>query len=395
MTAVLNQDLTVLSQGLTVPKGFGDTTLVAATPGAIRLLGGIPAPEALPVEDIGRASAELWQDRDAAVAGLQYSQSHGFLALRGWIAAREGVDPRRIVITNGGMHGLSLAVLTVVERDATVAVDDPVFPLFLRALELSTTRTLPVPVVADGFDVEHLAARLAASDRIAAAYTVPDFHNPTQVTLSAQKRRALIELAERYGFYVIVDNPYRELRFAGEDQGVAVFNDSDRSIHVNTFTKTLGPGWRLGWLVLPDHLVDPVIRLRNRVDAHSATVTQTLIERLVTGDPQWFDRIVGAANALYRDRAQILVDELHAQLPGAFSTHAPEGGLFLWPRLTDDTVDPAALYQRAAANGVVYQQGEFFAASPQRESARYLRFAYGDRTPDELREAVRRLALAF
>ncbi|MEV8515145.1 PLP-dependent aminotransferase family protein [Dactylosporangium sp. NPDC051484] len=399
MTAAVNDhnisELTAFSRQLTAPQGFGDASLIAAAPGAIRLLGGIPAPEALPVEDIGRATAELWQDRDAAVASLQYSQTHGFVALRNWIAQREGVDPRRIVMTNGGMHGLSLAVLTVVERGAAVAVEDPVFPLFLRALEVSTTQTLPVPVLADGFDVDYLAGRLAAGERIAAAYIVPDFHNPTQVTLSADKRQALIGLAERYGFYVIVDNPYRELRFAGEEQGVAVFNQSDRAIHVNTFTKTLGPGWRLGWLVLPDHLVDPVIRLRNRGDSHSPTVTQTIVERLVTGDGQWFDRVLAHANALYRERAGVLIDALHEQLPGAFETQAPEGGLFLWPRLTDDNIDPDALYQRALAKGVAYQQGAFFAASPQRESARYLRFAFGDRTPDELREAVHRLALAF
>lgn len=389
-------ELTVLSRGLTIPKGFGDQSLVTAAPGTIRLLGGIPAPEALPVADFGRVSAEIWADPSAAVASLQYSQTHGFEALRGWIARREGgVDPRRIVITNGGMHGLSLAVQTIVERGATVAVDDPVYPLFLRLLELSTTSTLPVPVVADGFDVDYLAARLDAGERIAAAYTVPDFHNPSQVTLSAVKRAALVDLAERYGFYLIVDNPYRELRFAGADQKAAAFNHSDRSIHVNTFTKTLGPGWRLGWLVLPDQLVDPVIRLRNRGDSHSSTVTQTIVERLLTGDDGWFDRVVAAANALYRERAGVLTEALHEQIPGAFDTTAPDGGLFLWARLTDDRIDPAALYQRASANGVVYQQGGFFASSQQRQSERYLRFAYGDRKPEELREAVRRLAQAF
>ncbi|MER5429526.1 PLP-dependent aminotransferase family protein [Streptomyces sp. NPDC002588] len=388
--------LTALARGLSAPKGFVDASLAAPAPGAIRLLGGIPAPEALPVEAIGQAAAQLWQAPDAAVASLQYAPARGNAALCDWIAKREGVDPSRIVVTNGGMHGLALAVLTVVERGATVAVDDPVFPGFLWALEVSTTRILPVPVVADGFDVEHLARRLATGARIAAAYTVPDFHNPAQVSLSAPKRQALIELAERYGFYVIVDNPYRELRFGGQDQGVAAFNQSDRAIHVNTFTKTLGPGWRVGWLVLPDHLVDPVIRLRNRLDVHTSSVTQAIVERLLTDDAQWFDRIVRSATALYQERAGVLIDALQEQLPGALDIVAPEGGLFLWPRLTDDAVDPAALLQRAAAHGVIYQPGEFFAADPRRRSsARHLRLSYSDRTPEELREAVRRLALAF
>lgn len=388
-------ELSALSRGLAPPKGFVDASF-NQPPGAIRLLGGIAAPEALPAAAIAQASAALWQDHDAALAALQYTPAQGFAGLRDWIARREGVDPRRVVVTNGGMHGLSLSVLTVVERGATVAVDDPVFPGFLWALEVSTTRILPVPVLGDGFDVEHLADRLAAGARIAAAYTVPDFHNPSQVTLSAEKRRGLVELAERYGFYVIVDNPYRELRFAGHDQGVAVFNESDRVIHVSTFTKTLGPGWRVGWLVLPEHLVEPVIRLRSRLDVHSSSVTQAIVERLVTDDDQWYDHVVRGATELYRERADVLVDALHQRLPGVFDIDAPEGGLFLWPRLTDDGIDPAALFRRAATAGVVYQQGEFFAADPQqRSSARHLRFAFSDRTPDELREAVRRLASAF
>ena len=225
---------------------------------------------------------------------------------------------------------------------------------------------------------------------------MPDFHNPAQVSLSAEKRKALVGLAERHGFYVIVDNPYRELRFAGQDQGVAAFNGSDRAIHVNTFTKTLGPGWRVGWLVLPEHLVEPVIRLRNRLDVHTSSVAQAIVERLVTADDKWYDELVRNAAALYRHRAGVLVDALHQHLPGALDVTAPEGGLFLWPRLIDDGIDPAELFRRAAAQGVVYQQGEFFAPpAGRRSSARHLRLSYSDRTPDELREAVHRLSAAF
>lgn len=383
--------LTALARGLTPPKGFVDASMVNPAPDAISLLGGVPATELLPTDAIRRASAQLWDDRYAGRAALQYSPAHGFPTLREWIAAREGVDPSRVVVTNGGMHGLTLAVLTVVERDATVAVDDPVFPGFLWALEVSTSQVLPVPVADDGFDVEHLAGRLAAGERIAAAYTVPDFHNPSQVTLSASKRQALVELAERHGFYVIVDDPNRALRFAGQDQGVAAFHGSDRTIHVNTFSKTLGPGWRVGWLVLPEHLVEPVIRLRNRLDVHTSSVNQALVERLVTD----YDEIVRRAVDVYRERAAVLVDALRSQLPGVFDVREPEGGLFLWPRLTDDGIDPIALFRRAVANGVIYQPGEYFAASSRPSTARHLRFAYADRTPDELREAVRRLARAF
>ena len=207
---------------------------------------------------------------------------------------------------------------------------------------------------------------------------------------------AIDRLAERHGFYVIVDNPYRELRFAGRDQGVAAFHESDRAIHVNTFTKTLGPGWRVGWLVLPEHLVEPVVRLRGRLEVHTSSVSQAIIERLLTADDRWYDDLVRDAAALYRQRAGVLVDALREHLPDALEIRDPEGGLFLWPRLADDGVDTAALFRRAAECGVVYQPGGFFAADPGRPSStRHLRFAYSDRTPDELREAVRRLARAF
>lgn len=388
--------LSTLARSLTAPRGFGDQSLITLRPDSIALLGGIPAPEALPVADIARVSAQLWADPAAATAALQYSSATGFTALRAWIAHREGVEPERVVITNGGLHGLSLAVQTVVERGSTVAVDDPIFPLFLRVLELATDRVQPITVDADGLDVAALAARLAAREHISAVYTVPDFHNPSQGTLTAARRRALVDLAETYGFWLIVDNPYRELRFAGHDQGLEVFHGSERAIVVNTFTKTLGPGWRVGWLVLPEPLVAPIVRLRNRTDGHSSTVTQTLVEHLVLSDPHWFDDLLTRARALYAERSAALADALQTELPGAFGIDRPEGGLFLWPRLTDDRIDPAALAARAADHGVLYQQGAFFASGTDPwESSRHLRLAYGDRTPEELREAARRLAAAF
>lgn len=383
-----------LARRLTVPKGFGDQSLLSPRPDAIRLLGGIPDPSALPLDELRTALGEVW-DAGGAAASLQYSGSHGFEGLRAWIAEREGVDPRRILITNGGMHGLSLTVQALVEPGAVVAVDNPVYPLFLRTLELIGAEPLPVPVEADGLDVEHLARRLADGDRIAAVYTVPDFHNPSQGTLSADKRAALVELAARYGFVVIADDPYRELRFAGEDQGRRVFFDSEHVVHVNTFTKTLGPGLRLGWLVLPDHLVDAVLRLRNRQDSHSSTFVQTLVQHLLVSRPGWFDATLARARDLYRHRAELLVQELEARLPGRLTITAPEGGFFLWPLLADPAVDAAGLHARAAAAGVDYQQGEFFASGPGTDSARRLRLAYGDRTDAELRTAVERLAAAF
>lgn len=382
-----------LIRALTAPKGFGDQTLRDRRPDAIELLGGIPDPSVLPSREIAEATARVLAQPGAPA--LQYSRTEGIPALREWIAAREGVPVERVVITNGGFHGLALAVQTVLERGDLVAVDNPIFPLFLRGLELSDARILPIGVGRTGIDVDDLADRLRAGERPAALYTVPDFHNPSQSTLPTDQRRELVRLAEQYGFVVFADNPYRELRFRGEQESVEPFHDSDLVWHVNTFTKTLGPGLRLGWVVLPAHAVPDVVALRSRQDGHSSTFVQAVIAELLTSDPLLFDATLERARALYRERADALADGLEAEAPGAFEIDRPDGGLFLWPRLRDDAVDAARLAADASAEGVEYQQGAFFASGPGTDAERRLRLAYGDTSAEQLREAAHRLGRAL
>ncbi|MEV8369916.1 PLP-dependent aminotransferase family protein [Microbacterium sp. NPDC064584] len=382
-----------LIRALTAPKGFGDQTLRDRRPDAIELLGGIPDPSVLPSREIAEATARVLAQPGAPA--LQYSRTEGIPALREWIAAREGVPVERVVITNGGFHGLALAVQTVLERGDLVAVDNPIFPLFLRGLELSDARILPIGVGRTGIDVDDLADRLRAGERPAALYTVPDFHNPSQSTLPTDQRRELVRLAEQYGFVVFADNPYRELRFRGEQESVEPFHDSDLVWHVNTFTKTLGPGLRLGWVVLPAHAVPDVVALRSRQDGHSSTFVQAVIAELLTSDPLLFDATLERARALYRERADALADGLEAEAPGAFEIDRPDGGLFLWPRLRDDGVDAARLAADASAEGVEYQQGAFFASGPGTDAERRLRLAYGDTSAEQLREAAHRIGQAL
>lgn len=234
------------------------------------------------------------------VPALQYSRTEGISPLREWIAEREGVSVDRILITNGGFHGLALAIQSVVERGDLVAVDNPIFPLFLRGLQLSDARTLPVLVGPRGLDVDHLSDQLRAGARPSALYTVPDFHNPSQGTLPGEARKELVRLAEQYGFVILADNPYRELRFAGQQESVEEFNNSDHVLHINTFTKTLGPGLRLGWTVAPERLSRDLVALRSRQDSHSSTLVQAIIGELVTSDPGIFDATLDKARACTR-----------------------------------------------------------------------------------------------
>ncbi|MFV0434656.1 MAG: PLP-dependent aminotransferase family protein [Leucobacter sp.] len=387
-----------LVAALTAPQGFGDQTLRTPRPDAIELMGGIPDPSVLPTAELAEATARVLSE--PGVPALQYSHAEGLPQLREWIAAREGVAPSRIVITNGGFHGLALAVQAIVDRGGLVAVDNPIFPLFLRGLQLVDARTLPVPVGPNGFDVDYLADSLRAGARPAAVYTVPDFHNPSQGVLPAEERAELVRLAERYGFVVLADNPYRELRFRGEQEPVDVFNESDHAIHIETFTKTLGPGLRLGWMVLPERFKDDVVGLRSRADAHSSTLVQAAVAELLTSDEGLFDRTLDRARALYRERSDVLADAIEQEAPGVFEIIRPEGGLFLWPRLRDVVgsggvpIDPERLAEDASAEGLEYQRGSFFPSGPGSGAERHLRFSFGDTEPARLREAAARLGRA-
>ncbi|WP_345803350.1 PLP-dependent aminotransferase family protein [Microbacterium sp. AZCO] len=384
---------TALVSAFTAPKGFGDQTLRDRRADAIELLGGIPDPSVLPARELAEATARVLGQ--PGLPALQYSRTEGIPALREWIAAREGVPVSRIIVTNGGFHGLALSIQATVERGDLVAVDNPIFPLFLRGLELSAAETLPVRVGREGIDLEELGRLLAEGARPAALYTVPDFHNPTQGSLSLEGRRELVRLAEHYGFVVFADNPYRELRFTGAAPEEEPFNHSERVIHVNTFTKTLGPGLRLGWVVLPESLVSDIVALRSRQDSHSSTFVQAVVADLLTTDPDLFDRTLDRARALYASRACTLAEALEREAPGAFDIEVPAGGLFLWPRLRDDNVEADRLAVDASAEGVDYQRGSFFPSGPGTDAARHLRLAFGDTSEERLAEAAARLGRAL
>ncbi|KAB1643650.1 aminotransferase-like domain-containing protein [Gulosibacter chungangensis] len=384
---------TELIRALSAPKGFGDLTLRDRRPDAIELLGGIPAPELLPTTELAEAITRVLEKPGAPA--LQYGRTEGLPQLRELIAARENVPVERVLITNGGFHGLSLAIHLVVERGGLVAVDNPIFPLFMRGLELSAARIHPITVGELGLDLDELESWLVAGARPVALYTVPDFHNPSQATLPSAQRVRLVQLAERYDFVVFADNPYRELRFTGEPAEVSAFHDSEHVIHINTFTKTLGPGLRLGWVVLPERFVSDAVALRSRQDSHTSLLVQAGIAELLATSEGYFDEVLDRARPVYARRARTLADALEQHAADALSVTVPEGGFFLWPRITDDAIDADQLAADASAEGIEYQRGSFFRSGPDHGSSRHLRLSFGDTPEEKLIEAAKRLARAI
>ncbi|WP_159499798.1 PLP-dependent aminotransferase family protein [Microbacterium sp. 18062] len=379
--------------GLVAPSSFG-AVLGRVADDAIHLTGGSPAIEPLPRAELARLTEAVLADPETAARALDYTGHQGDAGLRAWAGAREGADAARVVITNGALHGLSLTLLAVVDPGDLVLVENPVYPLAVKTLQLTGARVDAVPVDAEGLDVDALADLLRAGARPRALYVVPDFQNPTGSVLAADRRTRLVELAELYGFVVVSDNPYSALR--GDGAPVADLDlDSDRVVRVNTFSKTLGPGLRLGWTVAPEWLVPGLLDLRSRQDQHASSLLQEVVGRLVTSDGL-FDRTVAAASVLYRERALALVGGLRAELGDAVDVDVPEGGVFAWPRFTDPAVDVDALAAAAAEEGVVFLPGsQFSVVGDAAASRRHARVSFGQATVGQLGEAATRIGRAY
>lgn len=347
----------------------------------VHLTSGGPAPEALPTEDLAETFARVLRGPRRGEA-LAYSDSPGVPGLRAVLAEREGVDRSRVLVTNGALHGLHLTFSAVVEPGDVVLVDDPVFPDTPRAIADAGGTVRGVPVDGDGLDVDAVEDLLRAGTRVKVVYTVPDFQNPSGAVLSARRRTRLVELAERYGFLVLSDNPYRRHGLA---EGVVddFPDDSDHVVRVSTFSKTLGPGLRLGWLVAPSWLVPHLVNVRRRIDFQSATLTQAVAADLLER-PGWFEALETSARAVYRRRAHALVTSLRAHATDVLAFDEPTGGFFVWARVVAPGVTPAALARAAVARGFVFPTGTPFAVHVDSPAHHHVRLAFSGADLDDL-----------
>lgn len=380
-------------------RGFGKAAAVSSD--AVPMLGGAPSPDMLPLERIRRAAEDLTGDPAALADTLQYSVPTGRSALRSWVARREGVSEDRVLITNGAFHGLSLLFDALLDAGDSVIAEDPTYPLVFRNLQHKEPTIVPLSLGPDGLDVDDLERSLAAGARPKLFYTVPDFHNPTGFVTPAADRERLVALAERYGFVIVSDNAYDSLGFDGTqpaDYPLA----SDRVAHVRTFSKILGPGLRLGWLVLPEWLVGPVTRIRANQDQHSSVLVQSVVARVVGAegsdspetDP--FESIAARSRAAYAERFDLVAGALDREVPGGIEVDHRTGGIFLWARLRDHGIDLAAAQQLARTRfGTDFVLGRYFFRSRPDDDRHSLRIGISHLEPARLSEGTDRLIAAL
>ena len=350
----------------------------------ISLARGVPAPECIPVEELAEcARAAILNDGATA---LSYGPSGGYAPLRQWIAERHGVEVSRVFITNGSLQGFVFLAQRL--AGAPVLVEQPTYDRPLKILAGLGADVVGLPMDEEGLDADGLESELARGPRPAFLYTIPTFQNPSGRTLSLDRRRRVVELAREHELLVLEDDPYGLVRFEGEAPPTLFeLEGGGRVSYSSSFSKTIAPGIRVGYLVLPRELEASLEAIAVSTYITPALLSQaTALEFLRRGN---FEPNLARVRSLLRDRRDAMLAALERELAGDASWSRPEGGYFVWLELAGG-LSTRELLGRAEDAGVTFVPGSDFYAGPGGESAARLAFSFV--SPAGIEDGIARLA---
>lgn len=347
---------------------------------------GAPSLDIVNVEGLKAAAARAFESDPGGVTA--YGTSVGYVPLRKWIADKHGVAPEQVLVTNGSLQADAFLFDALVAPGADVVVEKPTYDRTLLGLRGRGANIHAVTLTDDGIDTDELASLLASGVRPALAHVIPNFQNPAGVTLSAAKRERLLALADEYGFTIFEDDPYLDIRFAGDPLPTMLELDrNDRVVYASSFSKTICPGVRVGYLIGSTEIISRIAKSATNTYISPSMVAQAIVYQFaVSGD---IDASIKTVRAALAERATTLGEALRAELPEArFSV--PDGGYFLWVELPED-VHVDRLAPAAAERGVAVVKGSDFLLEGGEHA---LRLAYSAVTPTQIGEGVKRLAEA-
>jgi DNA-binding transcriptional MocR family regulator len=348
---------------------------------------GAPSIDIVAVDDLKAAAQRAFENDPGGTCA--YGTSIGYPPLRAWIADKHGLAPEQVIVTNGSMQADAFLFEHLVEDGDLVVVEAPTYDRTLLSLRGRGAEILAIPLQEDGIDVDALASALEAGARPTLAHIIPTFQNPAGYTLSLEKRRRLIELAEQYDFVIFEDDPYVELRFEGENLPTMLSMDkSGHVVYASSFSKTVCPGIRVGYLAGPAETIAAVAKIATETYISPNMVAESIVNEFCRSGS--IDGSIETVKNALRERVEKLSAALERELPDAKFV-APSGGYFLWVDLPEGT-DVEALFKAAQDKGVVFVKGTDFLLEGGQNS---LRIAYSGVTADEIDEGVKRLAEAY
>ncbi len=368
-----------------------DLLNVANRPEVISFAGGFPNPATFPIEDLKIIMQEILETE--AVSALQYGATEGNEKLREQIAKRyiaKGlkIDKNNVLITTSSQQAIDLTAKIFLDPGDTVVCG---LPSYLGALQAFWSyQAVPVGIKKDE-ELEDTIKSLIAQDRKPKfIYTIPDFQNPSGVTMNIKQREYVLDIARKYDLLVLEDSPYRELRFQGEEQPMMYSMDNERVILFGTFSKTFLPGFRIGWIIAPVEIIDRLVVAKQSTDLCTPVFDQAVAARYL--EKGLFEKNLGKTIELYKNKRNHILACFEKYMPAGVEWTRPEGGLFLFVSLPEgyDTMD---LFNVAIKENVAFVIGEAFHCDGSGKNTMRINFSYMNEERTE--EGVRRLARAI
>ena len=355
-------------------------------PDAISFARGAPSSDILPVEAVREAAAQaLESDWERA---LSYGKGEGHVGLCEWIAERHSIDPAQVMVTNGSLEAGAMLFAHLLEPGDRVVVEQPSYDRTLLLLGQLGVELVPVSLQGDGLDVDELESALAGGP-VKLAHLIPNYQNPAGCTLSASKRERVLALAAEHGFWIFEDDPYRELPFETPPPPTMLSQDGDgRVIHASSFSKTVSPGVRVGYLAGPEDEIKKLIKRANETYISPNMLAESIVWELCRSGG--LDRNIEFVRGALQERRDALVSALEEKIPEAEFV-VPGGGYFLWLTL-DESVNTADLLAAAQEEGATFIAGPDFMLEGGENA---LRLSFAPVPADQVGEGVARIATAL
>jgi len=371
---------------------------ITQMPDVISFTGGMPAPEIFPVEEFKEACIRVLDQQGPEA--LQYGTTDGYLPLREMISRHSNqygikVTADNIMITSGSQQALDLLGKIFINPGDRILVESPTYLGALQAWNTYNAQYVTVPVDENGIQVEKLEMALRAGPKF--MYILPNFQNPSGGTLSLERRHKLVELADRYGVPIIEDDPYGQLRFEGKHIPTLEYLDDQlhgnngsyhgNVIYLSTFSKILAPGIRLAWVVATPEIIQKLVMAKQGTDLHTSTFNQYVAYEV--GRKGFIDDHIKRINSVYKERRDIMLEELEKNMPEGVKWTRPLGGLFLWATLPEEC-NTRDLFAIAVEKKVAFVPGYSF--FPNGGGHNTMRLNFSNAKPDMIRLGIQRLA---
>jgi 2-aminoadipate transaminase len=366
-------------------------------PEIISFAAGNPSPESFPAAELSTISADIFAH--SSTAALQYSITEGYAPLREEIAKRQktkfgiGSDSDSTMVVSGGQQGIELACKVFCNEGDTVICENPSFIGALNSFRSNGANTVGVELEDDGISIEGLEAALKSTPNAKLLYIIPTFQNPSGITTSEQKRKAILALAKKYDIIILEDNPYGELRFKGEDVPTLKSMDTEgRVIYCSSFSKILSAGMRVGFVIADEKIIQKMAVAKQGEDVHTNIFFQMLCYRYMTEYD--LDKHIQSINAIYHRKCKLMLDNIEKYIPSDKVTFtSPEGGLFVWGKVKGIT-DVSPLIQKFIEKKVAVVPGSTFNCDTSAPSPCF-RLNYSTPSDEQIVEGIKRIGQAF